>query len=618
MSTQVHARAQKPFISLSLLIAFTVLNVDAAKHCQSKCRKKDTATQCRETRDESGNLRVQVRSCVGELIPFGQSFGEPSEQFFGLHTGDVSSDMAVIQVGYEPESQTFPDLLIRLFVRDDNCVFRAFGISDLQGPMPDTQYYRWTIEGLEPGREYNYYAYDPETNTRSEIGRFVTPANKNATNKNVKFALTSCYGAIDQNRTNTAHLNKLWDEKPDFMLQLGDLCYVDLHIPLEDVSPVRPDLVQGMIYGLPFRPALTLQEAQNLWKNEVWRVSNIARGSSSTAMFSIIDDHDYFNNFPTIFMRPALSPDAVAINNYWDGYPLDTARENVAEVWALDDLPTNYFEDLDKAYSDAVVRITDGNKKYFYKQWGDIDLIVLDDIFDRVQDDPAGIKLISDEQMAWLKGVLKLRKNSIKLVCASKPIDMQIEAIFGAPNVEAYYNSYLEFFLFLAADIGAPESAAQELAAFYTASDMGDYWMYYSNYNTTPIPYLSQVVPQTNEILDFIKDEGINGVLFVGGDYHITALAQTSPEPKVLPLTFDVGPVGSQALSGYAEIIPFDDTVFYNIVYENHTIVEYDACNKKLTFKAVGTEQETSFDLFLDDNFNVKSLSECRKMKCDC
>ncbi len=87
--------------------------------CSISKKYCDDNTVKREGKDESDNLRIQMRSCVSELIPIGDSFGELSSSFFGLHTGDVSNNSAIIQVGYEAGDAEYPNLIIRIFYKDD-------------------------------------------------------------------------------------------------------------------------------------------------------------------------------------------------------------------------------------------------------------------------------------------------------------------------------------------------------------------------------------------------------------------------------------------------------------------------------------------------------------------
>ncbi|MCP4808433.1 MAG: hypothetical protein GY913_06005 [Proteobacteria bacterium] len=125
-------------------------------------------------------------------------------------------------------------------------------------------------------------------------------------------------------------------------------------------------------------------------------------------------------------------------------------------------------------------------------RWGEVcDLIVLDSRSERIKDE----RYLSDEQMAWLKETLSTSTARFKLILNSVPIT-DLYSLFL--NVEA-----------------------------------SDRWQGYE--------------AEREDLLGHIDDQGIEGVLWLSGDFHYGALNYVSPQGRVGADQMEVmcGPSGS-------------------------------------------------------------------------
>ena len=187
----------------------------------------------------------------------------------------------------------------------------------------------------------------------------------------------------------------------------------------------------------------------------------------------------------------------------------------------------------------------DADRVYRTLRWGDaVELIVLDCRADRENGN-----YISPEQMGWVKDLLSTSTARFKLILNSVPIIDFTDWIGG-----------------ISAD---------------------DRWQGYSS--------------QREELLGYIEDEGITGVLFLGGDMHFGSVCRVSRDGEVGDGLWEVmaGPGGS-TVNPMSWLPPSWTDQFDIVVAELNTVVlECDPATGEVTVTFVGDDGAVIADTVL-------------------
>lgn len=180
---------------------------------------------------------------------------------------------------------------------------------------------------------------------------------------------------------------------------------------------------------------------------------------------------------------------------------------------------------------------------FFSKQWGDLEFIVTDNRYHRDSNtvDPEKRAFFGAEQMAWLKNRLRSSQASFKLV------------VIGSPALNRYYN----------------ESFIQASAEF-------------------------------KELMGFLEQERIEGVVFISGDRHHADLRKLE-RPGAYPLyDFTSSPLTSKITQIMNAGEPTDDWRVHGTLVRQHNygrlIVNGPAGQRVLTLEARGAAGQLLWD----------------------
>lgn len=336
------------------------------------------------------------------------------------------------------------------------------------------------------GTQFYWERFVQQCDRDAYISKFRMPYGKNNC-KDVKFIATSCNADLPvENRVFLSAAKKNYD----FHICLGDIVYADAcskqDIDFEGTGITRKDLFNNLY--------------DNLGRGIAWKLV-----SASTGMYATMDDHEVDNNWSTFPAQNLLPP---FTQQEKDWYNADRFNP-LASLWPLNDdvedvVPFDIvklaYDTWDSRIPHRTLKAMQDNVPHYTVNWGAMDLIVISHMPKIVGDEIIYPKVLGkywlEEEIEYMKQELLKSTALVKVVASGQN-----------PSL---YNANIDFCL-------------QEVAQHYEG--LGATPVEAANFaeklrKAATLNFVDAFREQVDEITQFVLDNNIKNVIFLGGGDH--------------------------------------------------------------------------------------------------
>jgi phosphodiesterase/alkaline phosphatase D-like protein len=462
-------------------------------------------------------ISIFLISTVNSQFKYGVSSGEVTDTSVILWTRTEEATSIRVQLSFQ---NSFVDI--------------AQSVGPIETRQQNDFTIHVTVNNLQPNRRY-FYRFLDEDNNASNTGKFKTAPSSDQS-EDVHFVFT---GDADgtRNEDGTPYFNnfevmaKAAEEDPEFFMFIGDTIYAD---ELGNGPDVAPTTLAG------YRDVYKLNRGYNNYLDLL----------STTSTYVQLDDHEVYDNWD----KNSISEER-----------LSGAYQAFTDYWTL----RNYTKSL---RSEGCIR-----EPFFrYFKWGaDVDVIVLDERTCRTGRQGLDVCQFSDNSThlhpfpttsVALKSNLKGRFGFLYNLFSgiSDGIDFDLDEVDSVPDgcVDALNDPSRtmlgekqknEFLSLLKASTAKFKIILNELPIQEWFIDPYDRWEGYP--------------AERREILQFIRNNSIDGVVFLTADVHINIITDVYIDTEDLSATpvakeLVVGPIAMETLVGVVEyMFPRSGTV---------------------------------------------------------
>lgn len=546
----------------------------------------------------------------------------------------VTPKLVMVRVYIEHASEP-----LRLYYKSENNIFYTTDVT-----YPRDGLYTFYLHHVTVDTEYKYHL-----KTYDVHGHFKTLPTHFA-NENVKFNMLSCFGyKFDEVTENGPRHGIFPDDRIDFNLLLGDSIYADYYFTTDD-SKI-----------LTVRPSSNIWELDKVYRERVFEVHKIKEMFEKSLNFILADEHEIFGNWNSFYRSfqydttPILhgfSELQLVANSIYTLLTLTnpeiTAPPLPFPVLSQDDEPilwsvesTDYSDTVNNAYYSFQDNLNP-NLSYFKFSYGKhIDFFVLNIMADRtplrVNRNTQILSIMSLEQFNWLLAGLSESRAEVKFIVTTEPFsDVLIMPRFPFfPTSEKMtftelYNSLVNdptFYTPLVSVLGSQPLAVPAYEALTPdqkfrvfGSSMATLnaanWMYYDQSNT--IINIPQTNKQRNQIINFIRENHIHGVIFLTGNYHssyvgyIDDLRHHDSFPIIEICSSPVGSLPVKTLTEYIDDHPSQKQFAFVTHKNNYMHISTHIDEHKIHIRCIKHGEDTHIKINLN---KYKKLQEGHRHK---
>jgi len=523
----------------------------------------------------------------------------------------VQTTPSLVMVRIYVENATEP---MQLYYQSPNSTAQITEVT-----FPRDGLYTFYLNKIEPDTDYKYhmkvYKVHGEFRTLPEVTKA----------KEVKFNMLSCFGyANDTETSNSPRHGVFPDDEVDFNLLLGDSIYADYYYPTTDSKILN------------IKPALSVVEFDEVYQKRLFNVHKIKKMFKESLNFILADDHEIFNNWNAFYRSfqydttpgtNGFSELQIAANIIYSVYSFGdptivappppipvTSQDDESTLWSVQS--PNYITGVMNGYHEFQDNLNP-NLAYFKFSYGKhIDFFVLNIMADRtpmsVNNNSQILSIISLDQMNWLLNGLAQSRATVKFIVTTEAFSDLIIFPRSPLSPTAQKFTFTQLYTTLvtnpsfyapfvslqgAVPTAVPDYEALTLDQQYrvfgaTMAELnGAGWMYYDQSNQ--VINIPQTNKQRTQIINFIKDNEISGVIFLTGDSHTSYVGYVDDlnNPNAFPLIeICSSPSGSEptkTITDYIKDDPLQKQFAYATHHKSYMHITTDLDDHKIHIKCI-------------------------------
>lgn len=485
--------------------------------------------------------------------------------------------------------------------------------------FPRDGLYTFYLNHIEPDSDYKYhmkvYKVQGEFRTLPEFTQ----------SKEVKFNMLSCFGfALDEfNNYNPKH-GIFPDDKVDFNLLLGDTIYADYYFPTTDSKILN------------VQPSLSIADFDEVYQKRLFNIHKVKKMFKKTLNFILADEHEIVDSWPAFYRSfeydttpgtNGFSELQIAANIAYSVYSLQapyllappppipvTSQDDESVLWSVQS--PDYITAVMNGYHEFQDNLNP-NLAYFKFSFGKhIDFFVLNIMADRtpmnINDNSQVLSIISLDQMNWLLAGLGQSNATVKFIVTTEAFSDLI--IFPrtsfTPTTEKFtftqlYTTLVTNSLYYTPLVGingteplaVPDYEAltldQQYRVFgYTMTALnGSGWMYYDQSNQ--VLNVPQTNKQRSQIINFIQENQIHGVIFLTGNAHSSYVGYVDDlnNPDSFPIieicSSPAGSPPSDTITDYIKDNPYQKQFAYATHHKSYMEIRTDLDDHSIHIKCL-------------------------------